>query len=281
MRQRARLSWPGMDNEIANAAGSSKKCMEQLPSQAKEPLRPHTPASRPFEQVHADIGTVNGRHFLIMVDQFSGWPHVVAFPNKYTTSRRIIDALRQFFSNVGVPVKLWSDNGSQFTAFEFRKFFENWGVCSGTSSPHYAQSNGKAESEIKVMKKIIKGCWSSGAFDEDKFSKAILLFRNTPRFGGASPAEIIFKRPVRDALPAHRKSFAAEWQRAANILEERTKRAKNLQAEHFNRTTHELPALDVGSHVLIQNPVKKAWNTSGVVVEIGTNRDYLVKTAAG
>lgn len=50
MRQRARLSvfWPGMDNEIANAAGSCNQCMEGLRSQAKEPLRPRAQASRPF-----------------------------------------------------------------------------------------------------------------------------------------------------------------------------------------------------------------------------------------
>ena len=80
-----------------------------------------------------------------MVDQFSGWPHVVAYPKINTSAKQVIEAARQFFSNVGAPVKFWSDNGPQFVAAEFKKFLEDWGIIGGTFSPHYAQSNGRAE----------------------------------------------------------------------------------------------------------------------------------------
>ena len=283
LRQRARLSmyWPGMDNEIANAAQSCDECVKRLPSHAAETLRPHDPAKRPFEQIHADLGTVNGRNFLIMVDQFSGWPHVVPFANMNTSARQVIDAARQFFSNVGAPVKFWSDNGPQFKAAEFKQFLKDWQIIPGTSSPHYAQSNGRAEAEVKTMKKLIAGSSSSGTFDPDKFAKALLLFRNAPRLGGASPAQLVFNRPVRDSLPAHHRAFAAEWQSAADVLEERAKKAKHLQVEHFNRKAHDLNELEIGNHVLIQNPLTKQWDTTGIIVELGPNRDYLIKTEAG
>ena len=131
------------------------------------------------------------------------------------------------------------------------------------------------------MKKLIAGTWTSGTFDEDKFGKALLLFRNAPRSGGASPAQLVFKRPVRDCLPAHRRSFAPEWQKAADVLEKRSRRATELRAEHFNRRARPLPALAVGNKVLIQHPITKCWATPGIITEIGPNRDYLVKTAAG
>jgi len=60
---------------------------------------------------------------------------------------------------------------------------------------------------------------TSGSFDDDGFSKAILLFRNTPRSGGSSPAQLVFGRPVRDTLPAHRRSFAPEWQHKDDQIE--------------------------------------------------------------
>ncbi|KAI9550690.1 hypothetical protein GHT06_006285 [Daphnia sinensis] len=69
---------------------------------------------------------------------------------------------------------------------------------------------------------------------------------------------MVFNRPLRDALPAHRRSFAPEWQQKAYILEKRARRAKDIQIEHYNRTAHAL------------QPFK-----------IGPNRDYIVKTPAG
>jgi len=269
-----------MDNEIANAAQTCDECVERLPSHAAETLRTHDPASRPFEQIHADLGEVNGRQFLIMVDQFSGWPHVIPFTN-HPSARQVVDAARQFFSNVGAPVRFWSDNGPQFKAAEFKQFLKDWGIVPGTSSPHYAQSNGRAEAEVKTMKKLIVGSSSSGTFDPDKFAKALLLFRNAPRLGGASPAQLVFNRPVRDSLPVHHRAFAAEWQAAADVLEERAKRSKDLHVEHYNRKAHDLAELEVGNHVLIQHPLTKQWSTTGIIVELGPNRDYLIKTEAG
>ena len=112
LRQRARLSlfWPNMEAEIINMARSCDECIARLPSHPPEPLRPHEPAKRPFEQVHGDLGSHNGRHFLVLVDQYSGWPHVVAFQDVNTSAKRVISACREFFISVGVPVKYWSDN---------------------------------------------------------------------------------------------------------------------------------------------------------------------------
>ncbi|KZS19676.1 Uncharacterized protein APZ42_013836 [Daphnia magna] len=111
----------------------------------------------------------------------------------------------------------------------------------GRSSPHHPQSNGYAESAVKSMKKLIAGSWSSGSFDQDKSGKELLLFRNAPTAGGASLSQIVFRRPTRDLIPAHRRSFAPEWQKAVGLLEKRARRAKDLQIHHFNRSGHPLP----------------------------------------
>lgn len=282
LRQRARMSiyWPGIDADIVNVAKTCDECISRLPSLPPEPLHPHQPASRPFEVVHADLGAFRGRHFLVVVDQFSGWHHVVCFPDDKTSAKRVIDAVRTFFTNVGVPVKFFSDNGSQFSSAEFTRFLQDWGVTAGSSSPHYPQSNGTAEAGIKSSKKIIYGSFKSGSFDKDHFDKALLLFRNAPRNGGASPAQLVFQRPVRDSLPAHRRSFAAEWQTAGHILEQRARKTVERREEIYNRRAHPLPTLAIGSHVLIQHPETKRWSTTGVIVE-SAGRDYLVKTASG
>lgn len=144
-----------MDNDVVNATKSCETCTKYLPWQPPEPFRPRPPATRPFEQIHADLGEINGRHFLVMIDSFSGWSHVVAFRDTNTSARKIIEHVRSFFSNVGAPLAFWSDNGPQFGAGEFRVFLTDWNIVPLTSSPYYAQSNGRAESEIDTMKSLI------------------------------------------------------------------------------------------------------------------------------
>jgi hypothetical protein len=112
LRQRNRLSvyWPSMDNDIVVAAKFCPSCTERLPSHPAEPLLPHALASRPFQFVFVDLGAFRGRDFLIVADQFSGWPQVFPFPDTNTSSRLVIDALPSFFTcGAGAPVKMWSD----------------------------------------------------------------------------------------------------------------------------------------------------------------------------
>ncbi|KZS02809.1 Uncharacterized protein APZ42_034613 [Daphnia magna] len=181
----------------------------------------------------------------------------------------------------GAPVKLWSDGGPQFKSDEFISFLRDWDISIGRSSPHHPQSNGYVESAVKSMKKLIAGSWSLGSFDPDKFVKALILFCNTPMSGGASPSQIVFSRPTRDLLPAHRRSFAPEWQQAAKLLEKRAQHAKDLRAQHFNCSARPLLPLAIGDNVVIQDHKTKRWSTPGVIVEVGPFRDYLVKTPAG
>lgn len=89
----------------------------------------------------------------------------------------------------------------------------------GSSSTHYHQSNGREEAAIKSMNKLVIGSRTGGQPDPDKLAKDILLFRNAPRYGGASPDQLVFNRPIRDSFPTHERSFAPEWQRGADVFE--------------------------------------------------------------
>ena len=95
-----------MDSEITNAAKTCKSCTSRLPSHPAEPLRRHEPAFKPFEHICADLGEDTGCHFLVFVDSFSGWLHVVMFNDKNTTAYCLINATGDFFTTMGVPVRL-------------------------------------------------------------------------------------------------------------------------------------------------------------------------------
>jgi hypothetical protein len=71
--------------------------------------------------------------FLVMVDSFSVWPHVVAFRDTKTSARNVIGHIRHFFLSVGAPTTFWSDYGPQFGAPEFQRFLTDWRITSLTS----------------------------------------------------------------------------------------------------------------------------------------------------
>lgn len=87
---------------------------------------------------------------------------------------------------------IYSDN-SPFKAAEFKFFLQ---------LPHYHQINGCAEASIKSMTKLV-GSRIGGQDDQDKLAKTILFFRNSPWYGGASPIQLVFNRPIRDGLQTH------------------------------------------------------------------------------
>ena len=60
------------------------------------------------------------------------------------------------FSEFGKPQVFRSDNGPCYLSQEFRFFMQNWAIKHRTSSPHYPQSNGLAESMVKVSKNLIE-----------------------------------------------------------------------------------------------------------------------------
>ena len=97
-------------------------------------------------------------------------------------------------------------------------FRQRWGIESGLSTPHYPQSNGRAEAAVKSMKKLLCKCWNSqkGALDMDKWASALLQYRNTPDASGLSPAQRLLGHPIQDALPVQRSAFSKEWQKQVN-----------------------------------------------------------------
>ena len=59
---------------------------------------------------------------------------------------------------------------------------------------------------------MMKNVSTSGPLDEDAFAKAILSYRNTPcPFTRASPAMLLFWRPVRDMIPTPIGSFSLHY----------------------------------------------------------------------
>ena len=81
--------------------------------------------------------------FMIAVDSHSKWLEVEIMPN--VTSETTIEKLRDMFARYGLPERLVSDNGPQFTSSEFATFMKRNGIKHILVAPYHPRSNGQAE----------------------------------------------------------------------------------------------------------------------------------------
>ncbi|GFW77514.1 uncharacterized protein K02A2.6 [Trichonephila clavipes] len=73
-----------------------------------------------------------------------------------TTTKKTIECLRDSFARFGLPRVLVSDNGSQFTSYEFQRFMHKNGVRHKTSAPFKPSSNGQAERYVATLKQSLR-----------------------------------------------------------------------------------------------------------------------------
>ena len=72
---------------------------------------------------------------MVVVDYYSNFIEVERLTT--ITTSGVCKSLKSMFSRYGIPDKLVSDNGPQFSSAEFTKFAKDWGLQHLTSSPRY------------------------------------------------------------------------------------------------------------------------------------------------
>ncbi|KAI3354718.1 hypothetical protein L3Q82_004511 [Scortum barcoo] len=68
----------------------------------------------------------------------------------------VITHMKSVFARHGIPQIVYSDNGPCYSCREFQSFAEEYDFQLVTSSPLYAQSNGKAEKGVHIVKQLLK-----------------------------------------------------------------------------------------------------------------------------
>ena len=281
-KERARqvVWWPQIDNDIEQAVKQCKVCQDNLPRQCKEPMVRRDSPMRAFQQLHLDFSEYAGCKYLTAVDGYSGYPCMVNC-GKTAPSSALINGLRRIFIQTAIPEIIWSDGGPQFTAKAFKTFLQRWGVKHITSSPEYAQSNGRAEACVKNIKKMLRGATHQGRVDQDALLEALLLYKNTPLHDGRIPSVLVFGAPIKDTLPAHRRNFSAAWQQKVTEIDSAGSAVTQKVQLRYNRQARSLKRLRTGQPVAIYNHSNRSWDRYGIIVECMRNRDYIIKLPSG
>ena len=284
--------WPGISKDIEKTRKTCHPCIQNAPSQPKStPFTPIVPTT-PFEAIVADYFDLKENHYLVIADRLSAWTEVYHTPNgsHKSGSRGLITLLKNFFGTFGVPTELSSDQGREFIADDTQDFFLRWGIKHRDSAAYHPQSNGRAELAVKATKRLLENnIGEDGKLDTDKFLRAILTKRNTPDpITKMSPAQIIFGRNLRDALPRINKqinifnntnlntAWTDAWRQKEEALRTRYQGCQQRLAEH----SRDLPPLSPGNRVAVQNQTGRRankWEKTGTVVEVRDHNKYIIK----
>ena len=288
MKDRASGSvwWPGMSRDIESRRRRCSGCNWSAPSNpAPVPSKPICP-DYPMQSICCDKAHVGKYTYFVLVDRFSNWPSICQTIGG--GAKDLIKFLRKHFETFGVPEDITSDGGPEFVSHDVQMFLKRWGVKQRLSSAYYPRANTRAELGVKSMKRLLKdNTTATGSLNCDRFSRALLEYRNTPcRDIGVSPSNILFGRNLKDHLPASVEQLKVrkEW-RFTREMREQALAARFIQVEKaLSGGARNLPDLKVGDMVLIQNQNgnnPRRWNKSGKVVERLEFNQYVVKVDGG
>ena len=191
-RSRARefVFWVNINSDLKEMVEKCDICQSQQNSTTSIQKYVSEVPPHPWHTLGSDL-----IDFLVIVDYFSKYLIVRKIPN--STSSAVIKELGMIFSEFGNPLVFRSDNGPCYSSQEFRFFMQNWLIEHRTSSPHYPQSNGLAESMVKVSKNLIE----KAVRQDLPWNRLLLDYRCTPISSEIpSPAEILFGRKLRSSI---------------------------------------------------------------------------------
>ena len=153
---RSYVWWPSLDKEIEEVVKQCEACqsLRNKPARVDPPHHWIYP-QKPWERVHADFCEVAGKQYLLMVDSFSKWPEVHELGTHATTAQTM-EATRRTFSYTGLPLRVVTDNGPQFTSYEFKNFMSVNGIKHQLTPPYHPASNGQVERMVQEFKKSLK-----------------------------------------------------------------------------------------------------------------------------
>ena len=120
-------------------------------------------------------------------------------PAGQSNSAKVIHILKEWFHGHGILEVLYTDNGLQYANAAFSDCSIEWGFTHETSSPHYPQSNGFAESGVKIVKHTLQHAkyWGTNPRIALQHLKASPVDDKLP-----SPSQMLYSHKICTIIPS-------------------------------------------------------------------------------
>ena len=275
-RSRARefIFWVNINSDLKEMVEKCDICQSQQNSTASVQKYVSEVPPHPWHTLGSDLFYFHRIDFLVVVDYFSKYLIVRKIPN--STSSAVIKELGMIFSEFGNPLVFRSDNGPCYSSQEFKFFMQNWLVEHRTSSPHYPQSNGLAESMVKVSKNLIE----KSIKQDLPWNRLLLDYRCTPISSEIpSPAEILFGRKFRSSISIL----------PSQVLNDRISKQRELIAKKegkFYASTQDLQdrikalPFEAGQNVWLQDSDSRKYEEAVIREKCREPNSYMVEIPA-
>ncbi|CAC5402862.1 unnamed protein product [Mytilus coruscus] len=235
----------GLATEVDRCVEDCAICGSYQNRQPAEPLKSTPTPDLPYMLVGCDLFDFQSKTYILTMDYY--FKYIYVLPLTLTNTTAIVEALKSIFTTHGIPTILRSDNGRQFSSFEFKKFCIELEIDHQTSSPHFQSANGEAERSLQTVKNL----WT------------------TPFEGiDLSPSQLLIGRRPRNTLPASRKLLKPNMHNSINVKRhfDREKEKQNVFYYDKRRGVKELPSLNNNCAVrMTPLPGSKEWKPGTIV----------------
>ena len=220
--------WPGLKSDVSQHCKSCHTCqMVGKPNQTipKASLQPIPAFDEPFSRIIIDcVGplpkTKSGCQYLLTI-MCASTRFPEAIPLRNIKTKTIVKALVKFFTFVGLPRSVQSDQGSNFMSGIFQQVMHELGIKQYKSSAYHPESQGALERFHQTLKNMIR----SYCFDTEKdWDEGIHLLLFAARESvqeslGFSPFELVFGHTVRGPLKLLKEKFLSDDNSSLNLLQ--------------------------------------------------------------
>ena len=180
------------------------------------PLQPIPAFEEPFSRVLVDcVGPLpkskTGNEYLLTV-MCTSTRFPEAIPLRNIKAKTIVKALTKFFSFVGAPKAIQSDQGSNFMSGLFQQVMFELGIEQYRSSAYHPESQGALERFHQTLKSMMRTyCFQHGKDWDEGVHMVLFAAREAVQESlGFSPFELVFGHSVRGPLKLLKEKWLLE-----------------------------------------------------------------------
>ena len=187
------IYWQSIIENIKSIINKCEKCLAHCRHNHKELYIPIDIPIVAWKTVATDLFMFQDKTYILIIDLFSHFPVVRQLCGE--SIKLVLDALKDIFSNFGIPESIISNNGQCYKSQEFNTFCAKFEINHITGASYNHQANSIAERMIQTIKQLM-------VKNQSNTWLALLILKSTPMNGiDRSPAELLCNRHFRTNIP--------------------------------------------------------------------------------